>query len=247
MCGRYVSASTPDQIAAYFGAEPPETELKPSYNVAPTTDVYAVVEGADGSRRVEVFHWGLIPVWAKDIRIGQKMINARAETLATKGAFKADFRKHRCIIPMDGFYEWQALPGQKAKQPHFIHRVDGEPLAVAGLWSTWRDRAARADAEPRAGVGPQGWLHSCTVVTTAANETMAAIHDRMPVILPASAWEAWLDPTNEDLGALGQLLVPAPTSLLTMHPVSTEVNKVANDEVRLLDPVDPAAGTLFAG
>ncbi len=247
MCGRYVSASTPDQIAAYFGAEPPETELKPSYNVAPTTDVYAVVEGADGSRRVEVFHWGLIPVWAKDIRIGQKMINARAETLATKGAFKADFRKHRCIIPMDGFYEWQALPGQKAKQPHFVHRVDGEPLAVAGLWSTWRDRAASADAEPRAGIGPQGWLHSCTVVTTAANETMAAIHDRMPVILPASAWEAWLDPTNEDLGALGQLLVPAPSSLLTMHPVSTEVNKVANDEVRLLDPVDPAAGTLFAG
>lgn len=247
MCGRYVSASTPDQIAAYFGAEPPETDLKPSYNVAPTTDVYAVVEGADGSRRVEVFHWGLIPVWAKDIRIGQKMINARAETLATKGAFKADFRKHRCIIPMDGFYEWQTMTGQKAKQPHFIHRVDGEPLAVAGLWSAWRDRAAGPDAEPRPDVGPQGWLHSCTVVTTTANDTMATIHDRMPVILPASAWETWLDPTNQDLGALGQLLVPAPNELLTMHPVSTEVNKVANNDAGLVDPIDPGAGTLFAG
>ena len=252
MCGRYVSASTPDQIAAYFGAEPPETELEPSYNVAPTTDVYAVVEGADGSRRVEVFHWGLIPVWAKDARIGQKMINARAETLATKGAFKADFRKHRCIIPMDGFYEWQAVTGQKAKQPHFVHRLDGEPLAVAGLWSTWRDRAAGEDIEPGPhepgpGVGRQEWLHSCTVVTTAANDVMAAIHDRMPVILPASAWEAWLDPTNQDLAALGELLVPAPNELLTMHPVSTEVNKVVNNDARLLDPIDPDAGTLFAG
>ena len=112
---------------------------------------------------------------------------------------------------------------------------------MAGLWSTWRDKAARPDA------GPTGWLHSCTVVTTAANDTMAAIHDRMPVILPASAWETWLDPTNEDLAALGQLLVPAPNQLLTVHAVSTEVNKVANDEARLVDPIDPGAGTLFAG
>ena len=194
MCGRFVSASTPDQIAAYFDAQPPEPDLKPSYNVAPTMDVYAVVEGADGSRRVEVFHWGLIPVWAKDIKIGQKMINARAETVATKGAFKGDFKRHRCIIPMDGFYEWQARPDRKAKQPYFIHRIDGEPLAVAGLWSTWRDRSAGPDATPRPGVGPDGWLHSCTVVTTSANDTMAAIHDRMPVILPASAWSSWLDP-----------------------------------------------------
>ena len=154
-----------------------------------------MVEGADGSRRVEVFHWGLIPVWAKDIKIGQKMINARAETVATKGAFKADFKKHRCLIPMDGFYEWHAQPDRKTKQPYFVHRVDGEPLAVAGLWSTWRDRAAGPDAD---------WLHSCTVVTTSANDTMATIHDRMPVILPASAWATWLDATNEDIEALRQ-------------------------------------------
>ena len=238
MCGRFVSASTPDQIAAYFGAEPPETELTPSYNVAPTTDVYAVVEGPDGARRVEVFHWGLIPVWAKDMKIGQKMINARSETIATKGAFKSDFKKHRCIIPMDGFYEWQALADRKAKQPHFIHRIDGEPLAVAGLWSMWRDSAAGPDAP---------WLHSCTVVTTSANDTMAKIHDRMPVILPASAWSTWLDRENQDIEALGRLLVPAPNELLTMHPISTDVNKVGNNDAHLIEPIDPDAGTLLGG
>ena len=232
MCGRFVSSSNPEEIAAYFDAAPPQTELTPSYNVAPTTDIYAVVEGADGSRRVEVFHWGLIPVWAKDVKIGQKMINARAETVATKGAYKADFKRHRCLIPMDGFYEWHAQPDRKPKQPYFVHRVDGEPLAVAGLWSTWRDRAAGPDAD---------WLHSCTIVTTAANATMAAIHDRMPVILPASAWETWLDPDNQDLDALGKLLVPAPDTLLTLHPISTDVNKVANDDAHLIDPVELGA------
>jgi putative SOS response-associated peptidase YedK len=232
MCGRFVSASNPDQIATYFGAEPPQTELAPSYNVAPTNDVYAVVEDPDGTRRVEVFHWGLIPVWAKDMKVGQKMINARSETLATKGAYKSDFKKHRCIIPMDGFYEWQARPGQKTKQPHFVHRVDGEPLAVAGLWSAWRDRSAGPDAP---------WLHSCTVVTTAANGTMAPIHDRMPVILPASVWATWLDPVNDDIAQVGKLLVPAPDELLTTHPVSTEVNKVANRGPQLIEAIDPSA------
>jgi putative SOS response-associated peptidase YedK len=201
-------------------------------------DVYAVVEGADGSRRVEVFHWGLVPVWAKDVKIGAKMINARSETMATKGAFKGDFKKHRCIIPMDGFYEWQALPGRKAKQPYFVHRVDGEPMGVAGLWSMWRDPAAGSDAP---------WLHSCTVVTTSANDTMAKIHDRMPVILPASAWGTWLDRDEEDLDALGRLLAPAPNELITLRPISTEVNKVSNDDPHLLDPVEPDEGTLFAG
>jgi putative SOS response-associated peptidase YedK len=231
MCGRFVSASNPEEIAAYFGADPPKTELAASYNVAPTNDIYAVVEDPDGARRLEVFHWGLIPVWAKDIKVGQKMINARAETLATKGAYKADFKKHRCLIPMDGFYEWQARPDQRGKQPHFVRRVDGEPLAVAGLWSAWRDRAAGPDAS---------WLHSCTVVTTSANGTMVPIHDRMPVILPASAWSTWLDPTNEDIAQLGGMLVPAPNELLTLHPVSTEVNKVANRGPQLIEPVDPA-------
>jgi putative SOS response-associated peptidase YedK len=241
VCGRFVNSSNPDQIAAYFGAEPAEVELQANFNVAPTNDVYAVVEGADGVRRLQTFHWGLIPVWAKDLKIGQKMINARAETLAEKPAFKSTFRTKRCIIPMDGFYEWKAgaadgpltKAGKPAKQPMFIHRLDGEPLAVAGLWSAWRDKTAGPDAP---------WLHSCTVITTTANGTMQPVHDRMPVILPASEWTRWLDPNNADLDGLGELLVPAPDTLLTMHPVSTDVNRVANKGSELILPIEPSSG-----
>ena len=165
MCGRFVSSSTPDKIAEYFGATFDGETLGENYNVAPTNDIYAVVAGPDGTPRLEVFHWGLIPVWAKERKIGAKMINARAETLAEKPAYKGVFKKNRCIIPMDGFYEWKAgepggpltKAGKPAKQPMFIHRLDGEPLAVAGLWSAWRDKAAGPDAD---------WLHSATVVTT---------------------------------------------------------------------------------
>ncbi len=237
MCGRFVSASPPDQIAAYFGAGLSETLLPANFNVAPTADVYAVVDTADGPM-LGVFHWGLVPVWAKDIKIGNKMINARAETLAEKSAFKTIFRKHRCIVPADGFFEWKAgpptvtptgKPGKPVKQPMYIHRLDGEPLAFAGLWSTWKDPSA----EPGA-----GRLHSATIITTSANGTMAPIHDRMPVILPASRWAEWLDPDNDDIEALSRLLVPAPDSLLTVHPVSTEVNNARNGGPQLIDPVD---------
>ncbi len=237
MCGRFVSSSTPEQIGAYFGADAPETVLEQNFNVAPTNDIYAVVIGADGSRRVEVFRWGLVPSWAKDAKIGSKMINARSETLAEKGAFKPLLRSKRCIIPMDGFYEWQtrtgadialSSTGKPVKQPMFIHRLDGELLAVAGLWSPWRDKTMGADAP---------WLHSATVITTSANETMSAVHDRMPVILPASLWETWLDPLNTDIENLSSLLVPAANGLLTVHPVSTAVNKVSNNGVELLAAV----------
>ena len=237
MCGRFVASSPPDELAAYFGAEPPSIDLPASFNVAPTNDVYAVVEHSDGTRHVEAFHWGLVPSWAKDVKIASKMINARSETLAEKAAFKSAFRKHRCIVPMDGFYEWQAAApggpltakGKPAKQPMFISRLDGEPLAVAGLWAAWRDREAGPEAP---------WLHSCTVVTTSANSTMAPIHDRMPVILPTSAWETWLDPANQDLELLGGLLVPAREDLLTTRAVSTLVNHVSNKGPELLDAVD---------
>jgi putative SOS response-associated peptidase YedK len=246
MCGRFVTSSNPEEIAAYFGAEKPEAELPQNYNVAPTNDVYAVVEGPDGTRRLQVFHWGLVPSWAKDTKIGSKMINARSETILEKPAFKPLIKSKRCIVPMDGFFEWKAgqeggpvtAKGKPAKQPYFIHRLDGEPLAVAGLWAAWRDKEAGPDAP---------WLHSCTVITTEANGTMTPIHDRMPVILPASQWDKWLDPDNNDLVELNGLLVPAPDTILTMHPVSTDVNKVANKGPELIEPVDPAAppaGTL---
>jgi len=239
MCGRYVSASPPDRIAAYFGADLDVEALGANYNVAPTDDVYAVVAtaGDDGpSRAVRAFEWGLVPVWAKDRKVGSKMINARAETIAEKAAFKGDFRKHRCIVPMDGFYEWKAAEpggpvgnsGKPIKQPYYVQRTDGEPLAVAGLWSAWRDRAAGRDAD---------WLHTTTVITTSANTTMAAIHDRMPVILPRAMWDLWLDPRNQNIDVLAQLLVPAPENLLALHPVSTQVNNVRNDGPQLIAPL----------
>ncbi len=227
MCGRFVSAGQPNVIAEYFGAEPPTVELRDNHNVAPTSDIYGVIAQPDGTRQLQVFHWGFVPVWAKDIKIGQKMTNARAETVAEKSVFKSALRKHRCIIPMAGFYEWKDgapdgpvnAKGQPLKQPLYIHRIDDELLAVAGLWSAWRDKAAGPDAP---------WLHSCTIITTSANETMTPVHHRMPVILPATAWEEWLDPTAGDLDALTTLLVPAPNDLLTMREVSTEVNNARN-------------------
>jgi putative SOS response-associated peptidase YedK len=227
MCGRFVSASSPDEIARYFDAEAPEALLEPSYNVAPTNDVYAVLNDG-GVRRLDAFHWGLVPIWAKDPRQGSKMINARAETLAAKNAYKPAFKRRRCIIPADGFYEWKKIPGQKTKEPHFIHRPDGEPLAFAGLWEVWRGPDKQGDP-----------LRSCTIVTTSANETMEPLHDRMPVILPASAWEEWLDPANDDLETLGKLLVPAPPEVIVTHPVSTEVNSVRNKGAELIEPVPP--------
>lgn len=229
MCGRFVSATPPDQIARYFDAEAPEQALEASYNVAPTNDVYTVlVDG--GVRRVEAMHWGLIPFWAKDPSVGNRMINARAETLATKNAFKHAYKKKRCLIPADGFYEWKVVPGQKRKQPMYIHRVDGEPMAFAGLWEVWRNSN-----------DPDEEVHSCTIITGDPNDKVREIHDRMPVILPPSAWETWLDPETQDLEVLGKLLVPAPASLIAVHPVSTEVNNVRNKGAHLIDPVDPAA------
>jgi putative SOS response-associated peptidase YedK len=229
MCGRFVSATPPDQVAAYFGTEEPEALLEPSWNVAPTRDVYAVV--ADGSvRRLDAFHWGLVPQWAKDPKIGSRMINARAETLAEKGAFKAAFRRRRCIVPADGFYEWRAAPSGDAKakkQPFFVHRPDGEPYAFAGLWEVWR--GPERDQEP---------LRSCTIITTTANGPMGEVHDRMPVILPASEWDTWLDRDNDDLDLLGRLLVPAAPGIIGMRPVSTEVNSVRHDGPQLLDPIE---------
>jgi putative SOS response-associated peptidase YedK len=231
MCGRFVSATPPDQIAAYFGTQAPEALLGPSYNVAPTKDVYAVL--SDGSaRHLDAFHWGLVPLWAKDVKIGSKMINARAETLAEKNAYRSAFKKRRCLIPADGFYEWKKHPteGKGRKQPYFIYRPDGAPLAFAGLWEVWR--GPNRDQEP---------LRSCTIITTAPNAVMAQIHDRMPVILEPSDWDTWLDRDNDDLEVLGKLLVPCAPALTRMRPVSTEVNDVRNDGRQLVEEIDPDA------
>ncbi len=229
MCGRFVSSSPPDELAAYFGVDQvAETVLQPNYNVAPTQDVYAVVEDED-TRHLDAFFWGLVPSWAKDAKIGSRMINARAETLAEKNAYKSSFAKRRCLIPADGFYEWKKLgPGKKPKkQPMFVRRADGAPLAFAGLWSVWR--GPDQDQEP---------LRSVTIVTTTPNTTMVGVHDRMPVIVPEADWGSWLDRDDHDLAALQELLVPASDELLVIHPVSTQVNNVRHNGPDLLEPVD---------
>jgi putative SOS response-associated peptidase YedK len=226
MCGRFVSSSAPDEVARYFGASLGETLLDPSFNVAPTNDVYVVLESGE-TRRVETMRWGLVPFWAKSPAIGAKMINARAETLTTKNAFRKALEKRRCIIPADGFYEWMKVPGQKAKQPMFIHRADGDRFAFAGLWEVWRD-PEHPDDPP---------LRTCTIITGAANEAVAPVHDRMPVMLPPDAWDKWLDNEVRDIAVASRLLVPAPASIIAMHPVSTDVNRVANKGASLIEPV----------
>ena len=233
MCGRFVSSSPPDELAAYFGVDQvaegvQDADRAPNYNVAPTQDVLAVVED-DQLRYLDAFHWGLVPSWAKDAKIGNRMINARSETLASSNAFKSSFAKRRCLVPADGFYEWKKLAGEgkKAKkQPMFIARRDGAPVAFAGLWSVWR--GPDKDQEP---------LRSLTIVTTTPNETMRPIHDRMPVVLPEAAWSTWLDRDNQDLDALAGLLVPAADDLLEVRPVSTEVNNVRNNGPQLIEAV----------
>lgn len=241
MCGRFVSASPPDEIARYFGAEAPEAALEPSHNVAPTNQVYVVLESG-GVRTLDTMRWGLVPFWADDPKIGNRLINARSETVATKNAFRHAFRKKRCIIPADGFFEWKAVAGQKAKQPYFIHRPDGEPYAFAGLWETWRGRRDDADAEPEV-------LRTCTILTGAANEAMKPLHDRMPIMLPPDAWATWLDADQQDTDLVGRLLVPAPSELITFHPVSTRVNNprtkgpdLVDEDPEPLEKIEPAGG-----
>ena len=195
--------------------------------------------GADAARRLEAFHWGLVPGWAKDLSVGNRMINARAETIATKNAFRRPFARRRCIIPADGFYEWTKVPGHRKKQPYFIHRTDDEPLAFAGLWEVWR--GPKDGGTVPGGHGDDGeerpFIRSCTIITTSANETMAAIHDRMPVILPPSAWDAWLDPPTTTSRRSAACWCRRRPQLITMHPVSIEVSNVRNKGPHLTEPV----------
>jgi len=237
MCGRFVSTSSPEAIATYFGADVDVETIGENYNVAPTHDIYGVVARpldpvSEPARMVQAFHWGLIPSWAKERKVGARMINARSETIAEKPAFRGLVKKKRMIVPMDGFYEWKPgnadgplnAKGKPLKQPMFIHRIDGEPLAVAGLWSAWKDPS---DAEQR-------WLHSATVITTVANQLMSSVHDRMPVLVPQNRWDEWLDPANADVEALSDLFAASNDGVLKMRSVTTDVNNVGNNSADLL-------------
>jgi len=242
VCGRFVSASSPALIADRFAVDEVDAsvgdERAPDYNVSPRRPVLAVREH-DDHRVLSRLRWGLVPSWAKDLAIGDKMINARAETVAEKPAYRRAFAKKRCISPADGFYEWKAGPkpsggGRPVKQPYFIHRLDGEPLAFAGLWETWK---VPEDADPELG-GDDGWLRSCAIVTGPPNELMVPIHNRMPVVLPESAWDQWLDPDDHDVEALTQLLVPAPAEWFEAYAVSTAVNNARTNTAELVRPID---------
>ena len=239
MCGRYVSASSPQEIADYFGATViGETLVEPNYNVAPTTEVPVIraARPTDGpsERQLDLVRWGLIPSWAKSKNIGAKMINARVETVTTKNAFRAAVKRRRCIVPADAFYEWTAVPhpdgAKPAKQPWCITRTDGDMFAFAGLYEVWRDPDAADDA-PR--------VVSCTVLTREANEAMSAIHDRMPVMLTPSRWDDWLDRSNEDAVELIASIPPVPNELIRIHPVSTAVNNSRSRGAQLLDETEP--------
>lgn len=232
MCGRFVSKAQPDQLADYFSVdELAAPEPRENYNVAPTQEVLVVAETADHHRVLDRYRWGLIPSWAKDKAIGNRMINARAETVAEKPAYKRAFAKRRCILPADGFFEWQKVEGQKTKRPYFIH-PQGEPVfAFAGLWERWHDPEADED------------VRSCTIITGDANKVVEPIHDRMPVVLPREHWDEWLDPDNNDVESLRRLLVPLSDDLVAAYPVSTRVNSPRNNSPENLDPEPEGGGS----
>ncbi len=241
MCGRFVATAPPSELADYFQAvlseSVVEAELDPSYNVAPTNTVHTV-RAKEGHRELDAMRWGLVPSWAKDPKIGSKMINARADSAATKPAFRSAIKKRRCLVPADGFYEWHKVEGQKHKQPYYITRNDNEPIVFAGLWEAWKpkpdteafDKAVAEGADP----DHLEWLISCTLLTTDPNEEMKPIHHRMPVLVPPSEWDRWLDPQN-GVERINDLLVPAPDGLLRVTPVTTRVNNVRNKGPELIE------------
>jgi putative SOS response-associated peptidase YedK len=262
MCGRYASARKRIELLEEFSVESDHVTdpLEPDWNVAPTKQVYAVLtrrprpepEAAQAEaaqpeaaapgpvRQLRTVRWGLVPSWAKDLSIGSRMINARAETVSVKPAFRRAFAHRRCLLPADGYYEWQQpgegasdKPGKKAKQPYYIYRADGASLAFAGLYEFWRDRTL-PDGDPGA------WLTTATIITTSAPDELGQIHDRMPMVITPDRWADWLNPDNDDPADLQSLLAPATSAGLATRAVSTEVNSVRHNGPQLIAPADPA-------
>ena len=222
MCGRYSLRCKPKAIAEEFDL-PELPPLHPRFNIAPNQPVAVVrFDPSEGSRRLDFLTWGLIPSWADDPGVGDRMINARAETVADKPAFRHPFRTQRCLVVADGFYEWQRQDGWK--RPFFVHRQDDRPFAFAGLWDHWEK-----DETP---------IYSCIFLTTDANEVLAPIHDRMPVILSRSAYDLWLDPGIHDPKRLEPLLVPIPAELMEAYPVSRLVNDPGKDVPECIQSIE---------
>ena len=217
MCGRYALSQGPSTLTQTFALDAC-ADFQARYNIAPGTDIPVVRQSPEGQRVLHLLHWGLIPHWAKEATVGTKLNNARAETLSEKPSFRDAFRKRRCLIPASGFYEWQST--ENGKQPHFISLKSGEPMAMAGLWESWK--------------APDGSiLRSACVITTAPNELMAPIHDRMPVIVAPEHWARWLTATAEDVE---MLLAPASAEGMQAWQVDRRVNRIRDDDELLTAP-----------
>ena len=221
MCGRFTLTVDPAELKdLYQNASFPE-KFAPRYNIAPSQAVLAIPN--DGKNAADFFLWGLIPSWAKDASIGNRMINARGETLAEKPSYRGVYKYKRCLIPADGFYEWKSQPGTKTKTPYFVHMKKGQPFAFAGLWDEWR-----------AADGSQ--LLTCSIITTSPNALMSPIHDRMPVILQPADYGEWLDEAPRAPDSLQHLIAAFPADLMEAYPVSALVNSPSNDRAELLQP-----------
>ncbi len=223
MCGRYSLHANPEVIALAFklGLMP---EIEAHYNIAPGTRILIVRDDQEQGRVTELHRWGLIPGWAKDPAIGNKLANARGETVAEKPSFRNAFKRSRCLIPASGFYEWQGVKGRK--QPYYIYPKDQDLFGIAGITELW--------------LGPDGPVHTCAIITTEPNDLMKSIHDRMPVILKPEDYSTWLNPDNQATAELKELLKPYPAEAMAAHPVSPRVNPAKYDDPTLIEPPAPA-------
>jgi len=220
MCGRFTLFDGLEILKKHFPIDQAASEITPNYNVAPTQEIPVLFQ-AESKHILDKYHWGLVPFWADDIKVGNRMINARVETVETKPAFRNAFKKRRCLVPANGFYEWQGKKGQK--QPMYLTRTDRKPFAFAGLWETWD----KTD-DP---------YKSCTIITTMSSESVRHIHTRMPVILKPDAYSSWLDPGNQDINNLKDILINGIITDLASHPVSKRVNNVENNDPTNIEPV----------
>ncbi|MFN8413357.1 MAG: SOS response-associated peptidase [Anaerolineales bacterium] len=222
MCGRFTLTINPDEVQDIFGEYSFPEQFSPRFNIAPTQPVLAIAN--DGKNKADFFLWGLIPAWAKDPSIANKLINARGETIAEKPSFRGSFKYKRCLILADGFYEWKSRAEVKSKTPHYIHMKDRKPFAMAGLWDEWHS--------------PDGAsVRTCTIITTEPNELMKTLHNRMPVILDPTEYAAWLNPSPQTPDALLHLIKPFPADRMSAYPVSTMVNSPHSDRAELVIPV----------